>query len=79
MELSLNVLIYKCNLVFYGFGLSIWLLYDYGGYKGFFVDCIYIYSVIGWLCRWVKVIIISYFYCYRYIFCIKKSNNFIIF
>lgn len=55
MELSLNVLIYKCNLVFYGFGLSIWLLYEYGGYKGFFVDCnIYIYSVIGWLCRWVK-------------------------
>lgn len=42
MELSLIVLIYKCNLVFYGFGLSIWLLYDYGGYKGFFVDCIYI-------------------------------------
>lgn len=30
------------------------LLYEYGGYKGFFVDCIYIYSVIGWLCRWVK-------------------------
>lgn len=46
MELSLNVLIYKCNLVFYGFGLSIWLLYDYGGYKGFFVDCIYIYIVL---------------------------------
>lgn len=54
VELSLNVSIHKCNSVFYGPGLSIRPLYEHGGHKGSSVDCIYIYSVTGWLRRRVK-------------------------